>query len=170
MYAQRHARTLVRMHDARGVRQLPLLVSVWSAAGAAGLSSMASRSRLRTAVGCGHEMMSHGVLPTDVRTSETQLGGVACVEVRARDRSDAGTLLYLHGGAYAVGTAAETAALAADIARRAGAVAFSVDYRWPRSTPTRRPSSTPWPPTAHCSTPERTPGRWPSWASRPAAA
>jgi acetyl esterase/lipase len=38
-------------------------------------------------------------------------------------------VLYFHGGAYALGSAADSVGLAADVSRRAGARAISVDYR-----------------------------------------
>jgi acetyl esterase/lipase len=76
-----------------------------------------------------HEMISHRPIPSDVRTGEVVFGGVPCVEVAVGERTDAGTLLYFHGGAYAVGSAADSVGLVSDIARRVGAVAYSVDYR-----------------------------------------
>ncbi len=39
------------------------------------------------------------------------------------------TLLYFHGGAYAVGSAADSVGLVSDIVRRAGALAYAVEYR-----------------------------------------
>ena len=38
-------------------------------------------------------------------------------------------MLYFHGGAYALGSAADSVGLAADVSRRVGARAISVDYR-----------------------------------------
>ena len=38
-------------------------------------------------------------------------------------------VLYFHGGAYALGSAADSVGLAADVSRRVGARAVSVDYR-----------------------------------------
>jgi epsilon-lactone hydrolase len=38
-------------------------------------------------------------------------------------------ILYLHGGAYAIGTAASSAGLASDLTRRAGTRLVTVDYR-----------------------------------------
>jgi epsilon-lactone hydrolase len=38
-------------------------------------------------------------------------------------------ILYLHGGAYAIGTAASSVGLASDLARRAGTRLVTVDYR-----------------------------------------
>lgn len=76
-----------------------------------------------------HEMISHHPLAADVAANEVVLGGVPCLEVSAGGRTDAGTLLYFHGGAYAVGSAADSVGLASDIARRAGVLAYTVEYR-----------------------------------------
>jgi monoterpene epsilon-lactone hydrolase len=69
-------------------------------------------------------------LPEDVTTTPGTLGGVP----RRRHHPDRRGLPgqrgpYLHGGAYAMGSATAGAGLASDIARRAGARAVSVDYR-----------------------------------------
>ncbi|WP_194909419.1 alpha/beta hydrolase [Catenulispora rubra] len=76
-----------------------------------------------------HEMMTSVPLPDDVSTKQDQLGGVPVVIVETPDLDPSAVILYLHGGAYAVGTAGELVGLAADVARRAGARAVSVDYR-----------------------------------------
>lgn len=75
------------------------------------------------------EMMAAVPLADDVETSETELGGVGAVVVEtAGARSDRG-VLYLHGGAYALGSARTGVGLASEVGRRAGARAYSVDYR-----------------------------------------
>lgn len=76
-----------------------------------------------------HALVGHRPVPPDVRTAGTSLGGVPCVEVLAGERSTPGALLFLHGGAYAVGSAADSVGLASDVARRAGALAYTVEYR-----------------------------------------
>ncbi|MFG1808136.1 alpha/beta hydrolase [Streptomyces sp. NPDC049040] len=69
-------------------------------------------------------------LPAGVLTRTTELGGVPAVEVRAGDAAPTdGTLLYLHGGAYAIGSAAGSVGLVSELARRTGATALTVDYR-----------------------------------------
>jgi acetyl esterase/lipase len=76
------------------------------------------------------EVLGAAPLPGDVRTRSTDLGGVPAVEVRAGGTAPAaGTLLYFHGGGYAIGSAAAGVGLAAEIARRTAATALSVDYR-----------------------------------------
>lgn len=76
-----------------------------------------------------HELISHRALAPDVRTGKAVLGGVLCLEVAAGERTGPGTLLYFHGGAYAVGSAADSVGLVSDISRRAGALAYTVEYR-----------------------------------------
>ncbi|WP_051813459.1 alpha/beta hydrolase fold domain-containing protein [Streptomyces sp. NRRL S-340] len=79
------------------------------------------------------EMLGSAPLPDDVRTRTTELGGVAALEVRAgataATTATAVTVLYFHGGAYAIGSAAASAGLVSEIARRTAATALSVDYR-----------------------------------------
>ncbi|MEV1019938.1 alpha/beta hydrolase [Streptomyces sp. NPDC050264] len=76
------------------------------------------------------EMLGSAPLPGDVRTRTTELGGVPAVEVRAGTAGPtATTVLYFHGGAYAIGSAAAGVGLVSEIARRTGATAYSVDYR-----------------------------------------
>ncbi|MCX5374763.1 alpha/beta hydrolase [Streptomyces sp. NBC_00103] len=76
------------------------------------------------------EMLGSAPLPDDVRTRTTELGEVPAVEVRAGSpATTAGTVLYFHGGAYAIGSAAASVGLVSEIARRTATTAYSVDYR-----------------------------------------
>jgi acetyl esterase/lipase len=75
------------------------------------------------------EMIAAVPVPADVRTRETTLGGVPALEVTAGGATRPGALLYFHGGAYALGSATTSVALVADIARRVGTTALTVDYR-----------------------------------------
>lgn len=84
------------------------------------------------------EMLGSHPLPDDVLARNTDLGGVPAVEVRVdtssgtgagRPEHAAGTVLYFHGGAYAIGSAASSVALVSEIARRTAVTALSVDYR-----------------------------------------
>ncbi|KAB2382941.1 alpha/beta hydrolase [Actinomadura montaniterrae] len=76
------------------------------------------------------ELLGAAPLPGDVRTRTADLGGVPAVEVRAGATAPtAATLLYFHGGAYAIGSAAASVGLVSEIARRTAATALSVDYR-----------------------------------------
>ncbi|WP_369188672.1 alpha/beta hydrolase [Streptomyces sp. R08] len=76
------------------------------------------------------EMLGSAPLPDDVRTQSVQLGSVPAIEVRAGAAAPTGvTVLYFHGGAYAIGSAAASVGLVSEIARRTAATALSVDYR-----------------------------------------
>ena len=75
------------------------------------------------------EMMTAIPLPEDVITEPATIGDVPVVHISLRDTPAHGVILYFHGGAYAIGTAALAAGLASDIARRSGSRVISVDYR-----------------------------------------
>ncbi|WUH89660.1 alpha/beta hydrolase [Streptomyces sp. NBC_00433] len=76
-----------------------------------------------------HEMISSVPLPDDVSTKQTELGSVPVVSVETPGLDPSVVVLYFHGGAYALGSAADSVGLAADVSRRVGAKAISVDYR-----------------------------------------
>lgn len=76
-----------------------------------------------------HAMISSVPLPDDVSATPGELGGVPVVTVQTLDLDPALAILYFHGGAYALGSAPDSVGLAADVARRVGARAISVDYR-----------------------------------------
>jgi len=75
------------------------------------------------------EMMAAIPIPADVTTSSGSLGGIPVVNVEVAGADHASVIFYLHGGAYAIGTAASSVGLASDLARRAGARLVTVDYR-----------------------------------------
>ena len=75
------------------------------------------------------EMMAAIPVPADVTTSSGSLGGIGVVNVEVAGAEHASAIFYLHGGAYAIGTAASSVGLASDLARRAGARLVTVDYR-----------------------------------------
>ncbi|MFJ4632888.1 alpha/beta hydrolase fold domain-containing protein [Streptomyces sp. NPDC088847] len=76
------------------------------------------------------EMLGSAPLPDDVRTRSVELGSVPAVEVRAGAAAPTGvTVLYFHGGAYAIGSATASVGLVSEIGRRTAATALSVDYR-----------------------------------------
>jgi monoterpene epsilon-lactone hydrolase len=75
------------------------------------------------------EMMAAIPRPADVTTSSGRIGGIPVVNVEVAGADHASVIFYLHGGAYAIGTAASSVGLASDLARRAGARLVSVDYR-----------------------------------------
>jgi acetyl esterase/lipase len=75
------------------------------------------------------EMIGSHPVPEDVRTTAVELGGVSAIEVTAGGGEASGTVLYFHGGGYALGSAATSVNLAADVARRSSTTAYTVDYR-----------------------------------------
>jgi monoterpene epsilon-lactone hydrolase len=75
------------------------------------------------------EMMAAIPVPDDVTKSSGSLGGVGVVNVEAAGADQAKVIFYLHGGAYAIGTAASSVGLASVLARRAGARLVTIDYR-----------------------------------------
>ena len=89
------------------------------------------------------EMLTAIPLPDDVRTTPGELAGVPVITVDIDGTEIAGTgsdgagggpnnggvVLYLHGGAYALGTAQASLGLVSDVARRARARVITVDYR-----------------------------------------
>ena len=75
------------------------------------------------------EMMAAIPVPADVTTSSGSLGGIPVVNVETAGADPTRTIFYLHGGAYAIGTAASSVGLASDLARRVGARLVTVDYR-----------------------------------------
>ncbi|MFD5445752.1 alpha/beta hydrolase [Streptomyces tendae] len=82
------------------------------------------------------EILGSAPVPDDVRTRTTDLGGVPAVEVRAGATGSAGgTVLYFHGGAYAIGSAAASVGLVSEIARRTAATVLSVGYRLAPESP-----------------------------------
>lgn len=76
-----------------------------------------------------HEMISSVPLPDDISTKQTELGSVPVVTVETPGLDPSVVVLYFHGGAYALGSAADSVGLAADVSRRVGAKVISVDYR-----------------------------------------
>jgi acetyl esterase/lipase len=58
------------------------------------------------------EMMAAIPVPTDVTTSSGSLGGIPVVNVEVAGADPEWVIFYLHGGAYAIGTAASSVGLA----------------------------------------------------------
>lgn len=78
------------------------------------------------------ELLGAHPVPPGVRTGSSTLGGVPVVEIRPaglNDTDGASVLLFFHGGGYALGSAASSVGLVADLAVRVGARAVTVDYR-----------------------------------------
>jgi monoterpene epsilon-lactone hydrolase len=76
-----------------------------------------------------NEVMAQVPVPADVHHRPTTIGGVDAVEVTVQGRDADNVILYFHGGVYVIGSAATSVPLVADLARRTGAKAVTVDYR-----------------------------------------
>ncbi len=74
------------------------------------------------------EMMSHIPLAADVNVEDETVGGIPAVTITIDGTTPRGTVLYFHGGAYAIGTAALAAGLASELGRRSETRVVSVDY------------------------------------------
>jgi acetyl esterase/lipase len=75
------------------------------------------------------KMISSAPVPTDVVTTPGQLGGVPVIRVDIPGTTTGGIILYFHGGFFAIGSAATSVGLAADLARKARMSVVTVDYR-----------------------------------------
>ncbi|MGC4748084.1 alpha/beta hydrolase [Micromonospora sp. DT201] len=64
-----------------------------------------------------------------VRTSELTLGGRPAVLVEPEGETRPGTILYFHGGSFALGSPQTAMGLTASLVTRTGVRAFSLDYR-----------------------------------------
>ena len=67
--------------------------------------------------------------PADVTPADVTLGGVDAIELTVDGQAAEPAVLYFHGGGYVAGSARTGTYLAAELARRAGGRALSVDYR-----------------------------------------
>lgn len=76
-----------------------------------------------------HDMVSAAPVPGDVSVQHGELGGVPVVTVETPGADPSVAVLYFHGGGYALGSAADSVGLAADVSRRVGARVISADYR-----------------------------------------
>lgn len=75
------------------------------------------------------QIMTAHPLAADVVVEEGFVGGVAVAEIGITSLATDSVILYLHGGAYTMGSAAAAAGLASELARHAGARVLSVEYR-----------------------------------------
>jgi epsilon-lactone hydrolase len=75
------------------------------------------------------ELMRQSPLAEDVTLADRALGGVDVTDIGFDSTNPDPVVVYLHGGAFAMGSARAGAGLAAELARRAHAKAVSVDYR-----------------------------------------
>ena len=75
------------------------------------------------------KMIAAAPVPADVVTTPGQLGGVPVISVDVPGTTTDGVILYFHGGFFAIGSAAASVSLAADLARQARMQVVTVDYR-----------------------------------------
>jgi monoterpene epsilon-lactone hydrolase len=75
------------------------------------------------------QMLTAHPLPADVRVTPGDLGGVPVTFIDIAGAEPRGTIFHIHGGGFALGSAAGSAGLASSLARKAGMRAVSVGYR-----------------------------------------
>jgi monoterpene epsilon-lactone hydrolase len=75
------------------------------------------------------DIMGHVAAPPDVAYTADTIGGVSGWWARPTNKTPAGTILYLHGGWYVLGSAQAYRHLAGHVAHRTGAEVFVPDYR-----------------------------------------
>jgi acetyl esterase/lipase len=68
-------------------------------------------------------------LGDDVTLAQRRLGSIPALDVKVAGADSHGVILYLHGGAYEIGSARTGANLAAPLSRRSGVPAVSLEYR-----------------------------------------
>jgi acetyl esterase/lipase len=91
-----------------------------------GLDLEADLAALREAF---DELMAQVPVPDDIEQKRLTVGGIPAIEVTPHGVDTSRVILYFHGGAYVIGSAAASVVLVGDLARRADAKAFTVDYR-----------------------------------------
>jgi acetyl esterase/lipase len=74
-------------------------------------------------------MMSFSLPPAGCRVEKVNAGGVDALWVRAFNAGDSATILYLHGGAYSMGSAQTHLGLTGMLSDLCGLRVLSVDYR-----------------------------------------
>ena len=75
------------------------------------------------------QMLTGHPLADDVRTTPGELGGVAVIFIEIADTEPTGVIFHVHGGGFALGSAASSVGFVPDLARKAGMNAVTVDYR-----------------------------------------
>jgi acetyl esterase/lipase len=101
----------------------------------------------------GYDAFMTRELPLGVRTELSSLGGRPALElIPASVHDEQARLLYLHGGAFVLGSPAGYAGFTAQFAHRAAIRTVSLDYRLAPEHPFPPPSRTVWPRIGICST------------------
>jgi monoterpene epsilon-lactone hydrolase len=75
------------------------------------------------------QMLTTQPLPADVQMTLGELGGIPVIFIDIADVEPHGTLFHVHGGGFALGSARGSVGLAAELARKTGMRAVSIDYR-----------------------------------------
>lgn len=86
--------------------------------------------------------------PEDVTYAEQSVGGVPGLMVVPREAHERQVLLFLHGGGFALGSSRSHRKLAGHVARPSEHRSSSLTSASRPSTPTRRPWTMPWRPSA----------------------
>lgn len=68
-------------------------------------------------------------IPDGVQRTPIKLAGRPAVQVDAQEALRPGTILYLHGGSFTLGSPETAMAITANLVRRTGVTALSLDYR-----------------------------------------
>lgn len=76
-----------------------------------------------------NQLLTAHPYPDDVLVSPVTLEGVPALSVEIDGQRSEGTVLYFHGGVFAMGSAQASVGLASDLARRAHMRVVTVDYR-----------------------------------------
>lgn len=82
-----------------------------------------------------YQLLTANPLPDDVIVSPIALGAVPTLSVEIDGQTPEGTVLYFHGGVYAMGSARASIGLASELARRAHMRVVTVDYRLAPESP-----------------------------------
>jgi monoterpene epsilon-lactone hydrolase len=82
-----------------------------------------------------NQLLTAHPLPDDVLVSPITLGGVPALSIEIDGQASDGTVLYFHGGVYAMGSAQASTGLASELARRAHLRVVTVDYRLAPESP-----------------------------------
>ncbi|HEY2166228.1 MAG TPA: alpha/beta hydrolase [Jatrophihabitantaceae bacterium] len=74
-------------------------------------------------------VMARVPVPADVQQNPVQISGVNAIDVTLANTDTERVILYFHGGVYVIGSAATSVPLVAELVRRMGVKAITVDYR-----------------------------------------
>src|ERR1700734_2019929 len=84
------------------------------------------------------QMLTAQPLPTDVRTTPGDLGGIPVIFIDIAEVEPRGTIFHIHGGGFALGSATGSVGLASSLARETGMSGVSARYPLlPRAPPPR---------------------------------